>query len=157
MKQHIYLCSRIAKDAHPLNDAAASALREAGYEVFAPHEAPYNQEVSPETLDQDVYELDMREMLRSDACVVVGRIGLDCTFEAGWFQGRNVPTFWWLPKHVQATAKPTPMLHGVPKYEDLQTVVAAVKLALYASWKDGMKSEMYKDWIKAKLKLAGIK
>ena len=134
MKRRLYLCSRVSKEAHILNDTAASALREAGLEVFAPHEAPYNQEVSPETLDQDVYELDMREMLRSDACVVVGRIGLDCATEVGWFQGRNVPTFWWVPKGTAGTDKPTPMLHAVPRYEDLQTVVAAVKLSLYTSW-----------------------
>lgn len=129
--KRIYLCSRVAKDAHQLNDEATSALREAGYEVFAPHEAPYNQEVSPDTLDEDVYHLDMTEMMRSHACVVVGRIGIDCAFESGWFQGRNLPIFWYLPKNVEATSKSSPMLHGISKYDSLPIVVAAIKFCLY--------------------------
>jgi hypothetical protein len=32
-------------------------------------------------------------MQSADICVVVGRVGKDCSFEIGWFYGRYIPIY----------------------------------------------------------------
>ena len=116
----IYLCSRTAPDARDLNDKAARFLRRVGYQVFVPHEAPYNQADHPEIPDSTVYKLDMAEMTLSDACVVVGRIGADCGFEVGWFQAQGVPVAWYVSTTTDVGR--CPMLYKVPKFKLLTEV-----------------------------------
>ena len=98
MQKKIYLCSRVAYDARPLNDEVAKSLRTAGFEVYVPHEqAPNN--LSQEDMDQGRYDtatifhLDHEAMQAADACVVVGRTGKDCAWEMGWFFAQRVPVF----------------------------------------------------------------
>jgi nucleoside 2-deoxyribosyltransferase len=89
------LCSRIAKDAHPINNEVTAYLRSQGYIVFVPHEAHYNETVDgAHAPDKEIYEQDMSEIRRSDVCVVVGKIGADCGFEVGWFERNGTPTVW---------------------------------------------------------------
>lgn len=107
----IYLCSRVAYDAHDVNDGIAKLLRAAGHEVFVPHEAPYNTRRC--SSDEEIYQRDMAEMLAADACVIVGRIGVDCAFEVGWFQNHGTPMVWYVPKTGQVAR--SPMLHLVKK------------------------------------------
>lgn len=116
LKKRVYLCSRLAADARPLNEEASSALERAGYEVFVPHLQPYNTDSG--YTDQQIYSHDMKAMLAADACVIVGRIGVDCAFEVGWFQARGVPTVWWKP------TKGSPMLDYVAKRENLDGVLS---------------------------------
>lgn len=94
--KNIYLCSRVAYDARPLNNIVAKSLRDVGFEVYVPHEqAPNN--LSTEDIEQGrfdketIFKIDFAAMNQADLCVVVGRIGKDCAFEIGWFYGRNIP------------------------------------------------------------------
>lgn len=95
----IYLCSRIADDARPLNNQVASQLRALGYDVYVPHEQKPNNP-SPEDKAEGrwdvetIFKLDHGAMKESDVCVVVGRVGVDCSFEVGWFYGRGLPIFY---------------------------------------------------------------
>src|SRR5271157_5725379 len=93
-KLSVYLCSRVAPNARPLNDRVAKSLRKAGFSVFVPHEEEVNNlppgaSLSPEK----VFELDFGAMTKADLCVVVGRTGKDCAWEIGWFYGRRVPIY----------------------------------------------------------------
>lgn len=121
----VYLCSRVAFDAHKHNVRAARALQAAGYSVFVPHLAPHNQAANPDSTDEDVYRLDMAEMMMADACVVVGRIGVDCAFEVGWFQAMGVPTVWYVPTGVDVGRNP--MLHLVDRVRSTMSLVKLLK------------------------------
>lgn len=97
MKQ-IYLCSRVAYDARPLNNTVAASLRSVGFEVYVPHEqAPNN--LSQDDMDagrfdvETIFKIDFAAMNKADACVVVGRHGKDCAWELGWFYARNIPVY----------------------------------------------------------------
>lgn len=106
---NIYLCSRVAKDAHELNNTAAKALRELGHTVFVPHEQHYNEimEGTAHHIDDSaIYHQDMEAMGEADVCVAVGRLGVDCAFEVGWFQGQGIPVYWLLPTSVEAGRHP---------------------------------------------------
>lgn len=97
---NIYLCSRVAKDAHELNNTVAKALRELGHTVFVPHEQHYNQimaNTADQVSDEEIYTQDMTAMYNANACVVVGKVGVDCSFEMGWFQGRGISIFCYRP------------------------------------------------------------
>jgi nucleoside 2-deoxyribosyltransferase len=116
----IYLCSRIAKDAHDLNNQVAQALRQLGHEVFVPHEQHYNEIMGgkAEQVDEaEIYTQDMEAMEASDICVAVGRIGVDCAFELGWFEGSNVPIFWYRPEGLEYGRHP--MLYAIPTYTEI--------------------------------------
>lgn len=106
----IYLVSRVAFDARQANLKVANTLREAGHSVFVPHTASYNENDSQDSTDEDIYRQDMAEMLAADAAVIVGRIGVDCAFEVGWFQNQGIPTFW-----INPPPDRSPMLFLVPK------------------------------------------
>lgn len=113
MSHRIYLCSRVSYDARELNTRVATNLRNNGFNVYVPHEeAPNN--LSQEDIDEarfdvkTIFEYDFKAMANADACVVVGRIGKDCSFEIGWFFAQGIPIF-----HVPAgdeTYKTSPML-----------------------------------------------
>lgn len=97
-KIQIYLCSRVALDARAENMQVATILRNAGFEVYVPHEqAPNN--LSQEDIDQGrydretIFKLDFAAMRKADICVVVGRTGRDCAWEMGWFSAKGVPLF----------------------------------------------------------------
>ena len=112
----IYLSSRVAEDAHQVNNRVAAFLRRAGFSVFVPHEAAHNR--APGATEEEIYRADMSEMLQADVCVVVGRIGVDCAFEVGWLQNHGVPMVWaFPPKDVYH-----PMLSLVPKVNSLTAV-----------------------------------
>lgn len=113
----IYLCSRTAKDAHATNLKVAKYLRMKGHVVFLPQEADYNLKNSE---DEEIYQNDMAQMLNADACVVVEKIGVDCSFEVGWFQGMGVPTVW-LQDGEEGRH---PMLHKVKKVTTLTSVAS---------------------------------
>jgi len=84
---NIYLCSRIRADALDLNVKVCVALRREGHEVFLPQSSPAQM-----SRRQDViYKEDLEAMEEADACVVVPRIGTDCSWEIGWFCSRNIP------------------------------------------------------------------
>ena len=124
---NIYLCSRVAKDAHEMNNAVAKALRELGHSVFVPHEQHYNQIMAGTAHlveDVTIYCQDMDAMLEAELCVVVGRVGVDCAFEVGWFQGAQVPTYWYKP--VGPDYGRHPMLYAIPPYTDISALVAAI-------------------------------
>lgn len=96
--KRIYLCSRVAYDARPLNNEIARSLRQAGFEVYVPHEeAPNN--LSPEDIEharydvETIYKMDFAAMNRSDICVAVGRLGKDCSWELGWFYANGIPVY----------------------------------------------------------------
>lgn len=98
---NIYLCSRVAKDAHELNNIVAKALRNLGHVVFVPHEQHYNQimaNTADQVSDEEIYTQDMNAMLDAELCVVVGRVGVDCSFEIGWFDGQGTPVFFYRPE-----------------------------------------------------------
>jgi nucleoside 2-deoxyribosyltransferase len=124
------MCSRIAKDAHSINNRVASYLRGKGYKVFVPHEAHYNESSingGKRAPDSEIYEQDMAEMLAADACVVVGRIGTDCGFEVGWFQNHGVDTVWYTGT---VDIGWHPMLHLVPKVKHLKKIDRFIQEAL---------------------------
>lgn len=98
MMKRIYLCSRVAYDARPLNERVAQSLEYAGFEVYVPHrEAPNN--LSKEDIEQarydveTIYKMDFAAMNRSDICVAVGRLGKDCSWELGWFYANGIPVY----------------------------------------------------------------
>jgi nucleoside 2-deoxyribosyltransferase len=98
MKTKVYLCSRVAYDARPLNDVVARSLRAAGFEVYVPHEqAPNN--LSPADMaagrfdKETIFRLDFAALSESDVLVAVGRMGRDCAWELGYAYGQNKPIF----------------------------------------------------------------
>lgn len=93
--KRIYLCSRVSLDAREKNELVATALEQAGYLVYVPHRQKFNN-FSGST-DREIYEQDMAAMKKSDACIIVGENGTDCSMEIGWFYGREVPLFWFSP------------------------------------------------------------
>lgn len=97
-KLYVYLCSRIHEEARPLNDRVAKSLRDAGFEVYVPHEQKPNNPTAEDKAAgrwdvETIYKLDSEAMRRADLCVVVGRTGRDCAYEIGWFHARGVPVF----------------------------------------------------------------
>lgn len=118
---NIYLCSRVAIDAHAQNNLVAKALRDAGYTVFVPHEQHYNQIIAgfAETVpDVEIYTQDSNAMKESALCVIVGRIGVDCGYEVGYFQGRNIPCVWFCPD--PSVLGRHPMLYTVTRVADTE-------------------------------------
>lgn len=90
----IYLCSRVAEDARPDNERVAQALEAAGFDVYVPHRQKPNNPEPGETWDHNkIFLMDLNAMKQSDACVVVGRFGKDCSWELGWFFAKNIPVF----------------------------------------------------------------
>lgn len=94
----VYLCSRVAYDARPLNDDVAKSLRAAGFEVYVPHEqAPNNlsaDDIKHGRYDKEtIFRIDHAAMKTADICVAVGRMGADCSWELGWFAAKDVPVF----------------------------------------------------------------
>lgn len=89
----VYLCSRIAYDARPLNNKVAASLLKAGFEVYIPHEqAPNNPIPDGGRFDAEtIFRLDYTAMQRSNVCVAVGRLGKDCAWELGWFYANKIP------------------------------------------------------------------
>jgi nucleoside 2-deoxyribosyltransferase len=127
--KRIYMCSRVGADAVRLNAKAAAYLRRKGYHVFAPHEAAHNEvRFGVHASDDVIYAGDMAEMVQADACVMVGRIGVDCAFEAGWFQGMGVPTVWYTPPSSPGGWHP--MLYRVPRVKELIQVLRFLKTFL---------------------------
>lgn len=112
----VYLSSRVAPDAHAVNDRVAAFLRRIGLSVFVPHEAGYNH--APGASDPEIYSADMAEMMQADLCVLVGRIGVDCAFEVGWLQNHEVPIVWAFPPKDAHH----PMLSQVPRVQSLTAV-----------------------------------
>lgn len=95
---NVYLCSRVAHDARPINNIVAKSLRDFGFNVYVPHEeAPNNlsaEDIAQGRFDKDtIFKLDFSAMQSADICVVVGRVGKDCSFEIGWFYGRYIPIY----------------------------------------------------------------
>lgn len=121
----LYLCSRTAFDARLTNLRVANGLKKAGYDVFVPHLAPHNQADNPNVQDLDVYRYDKAEMMVADACVVVGRIGVDCAWEVGWFQANGVPVVWYVPTGVDVGR--SPMLSTVDRVKSVVGVVKFLK------------------------------
>jgi hypothetical protein len=64
----------------------------------------------------------MSEMLLADVCVIVGRIGVDCAFEAGWFQERGIPTVWYAPTGLRPGIGRHPMLFKILKVIKLEFI-----------------------------------
>lgn len=94
----VYLCSRVSEDARPVNKIVASSLRKVGYQVYVPHEqAPNNltsEDIEAGRYDTStIFKLDFAAMTQSDICVVVGRVGKDCSWEIGWFYAKNIPIY----------------------------------------------------------------
>lgn len=97
-KQYVYLCSRISEDARPLNDRVAKSLREAGFEVYVPHEQKPNNPTAEDKAAgrwdvKTIFKLDYEAMVKADLCVVVGRTGRDCAWEQGYFYAYAVPVY----------------------------------------------------------------
>jgi nucleoside 2-deoxyribosyltransferase len=95
---NIYLCSRVAHDARPLNNIVAQSLRDYGFTVYVPHEqAPNNltqEDIEQGRFDKEtIFQIDFAAMKQADLCVVVGRVGKDCAWEIGWFYGKNIPIY----------------------------------------------------------------
>jgi nucleoside 2-deoxyribosyltransferase len=87
MTMKVYLCARVAEDARELNDKVARALRARGLTVFVPHEEDLvnpNHKAAP-------FGKDFAEMLKAEVVVVVGRLGVDCAAEVGWFSAMLTP------------------------------------------------------------------
>lgn len=125
MKRKIYLCSRVSQDAHVINNTVADALKDAGYDVYVPHLQPFNSNAN--SSDSEIYAQDMAAMKEADMCVAVGRLGVDCAFECGYFQGSGVPIYWYKPADV--TMGRSPMLHFIQAtatYPDLGRLIEDV-------------------------------
>lgn len=88
---YIYLCSRVAADARPLNDEVAATLRSAGHTVYVPHEQAPNNPADGRYNKELIFEMDFAAMNRADQCVAVGRLGRDCSWELGFFYAKNIP------------------------------------------------------------------
>lgn len=89
----IYLCSRVAADARPLNNQVAQSLRASGFEVYVPHDQKPNNPEDGRFNKDEIWRHDFAAMNDADLCVVVGRFGKDCSFEIGWFYSQRVPIF----------------------------------------------------------------
>lgn len=92
-KPFVYLCSRVAKDARPLNSIVAKSLIANGFEVYVPHEQAPNNPADGRFCAEDIYHYDFAAMQKADLCVVVGKTGKDCSFEIGWFSAKSIPVF----------------------------------------------------------------
>jgi nucleoside 2-deoxyribosyltransferase len=79
-------------------------MRAAGHSVFVPHEQHYN--TIDNASDADIYHFDMNAMLEAEVCVVVSRVGVDCAFEIGWFEGQDVPVLYYLPTSIELDRHP---------------------------------------------------
>jgi nucleoside 2-deoxyribosyltransferase len=133
-KPYVYLCSRIAEEARPLNDRVAASLRAAGFEVYVPHEQKPN---NPTPEDKaagrwdvaTIFKLDYEAMERADICVVVGKTGRDCAWEKGWFYAKEIPIFF-VPNGDESW-KTCPMLipgfTEFPHLHDPDTVGEAIR------------------------------
>ena len=110
----IYLCSRVAADAHAYNNLVAAALKALGHEVFVPHLAEYNEREGAS--ESEIFRQDFTQMLEADACVVVGRVGIDCAWEMGWFSGSGKPIYWVLSYLHEKTS---PMLNGIRRIDSV--------------------------------------
>jgi nucleoside 2-deoxyribosyltransferase len=122
----IYLISRVAEDARPLNNKVAAALEAAGYEVFIPHAQPFNN--SSGASDAEIYAQDINAMKSADLFVAVGRLGIDCSFELGWAQGRDVPIYRYLPDSIKVERSPMHhFVNSTATYKELEKLVDDVK------------------------------
>lgn len=121
----IYLCSRVAQDARPMNNLVAEALKAAGYDVFIPHEQPHNN--ASGASDAEIFAQDMGAMKTADICVAVGRLGVDCAFEIGWFQSRDVPIYRYLPEPDKDRHPMFHKMNATSTYKDLQQLLEELK------------------------------
>lgn len=125
----VYLCSRIAKDAHAVNNVVAETLRDAGHDVFVPHEQHYNQIMAgtdDQVPDSEIYEQDFAAMKTSRICVVVGRVGVDCAWEIGWFSANGVRVLWFDPPVTRHPMLSGPQVYKVSTLFEMMAFVAGV-------------------------------
>lgn len=90
-KPALYLSARISPDAHAYNDKVASLL-EGYFDVFKPH-AFQASESDHTQIGISVYNQDIGAMEMSDLAVILPPYGRDCSWEIGWYKGRNIPAF----------------------------------------------------------------
>ncbi|OGD63938.1 hypothetical protein A3A71_01885 [Candidatus Berkelbacteria bacterium RIFCSPLOWO2_01_FULL_50_28] len=85
----LYLIARISKDAHDWNEEVCSHFK-APIEIFIPHHHnPYNLE-HPK-IPQPVVNTDINAMQEAHIGFALPEFGNDCSFETGWFAGKNKP------------------------------------------------------------------
>lgn len=132
--KRIYLCSRVAFEAREFNSQVAKAFRDAGFEVYVPHEqAPNNltqSDMDAGRFDKEtIFKLDYAAMDKADLCVVVGKIGRDCAWEIGHFEAWGIPIYFVPGTHSDWNTSPMliPSLTFYPIITD--PVDAAVNLA----------------------------
>ncbi len=123
----VYLCSRVAQDARPMNNLVADALIAAGYDVFVPHTQKHNNHSGAS--DAEIYQQDMDAMKSADICVAVGRLGVDCGYEIGWFEGRDVPVYRYLPEPDKDRHPMFHKMNATSTYKDLQQLVNELQKA----------------------------
>lgn len=92
-KPKVYLCARVSKDAHAINNRIIDCLNPY-FEVFAPHkkEVQLKDPINP----LDIYNLDMDAMSSADICLTIAPYGKDCSWEMGHFVGQNKPVFMYI-------------------------------------------------------------
>lgn len=86
---NVYLIARISPDAHSWNDAVCDSLDDR-FEVFKPQEHnPFNTD--HRDLQQDVFDVDLAAMERSQIGLVLPPYGRDCAWEVGWYAHSEKP------------------------------------------------------------------
>ena len=93
-KPKVYLCARVSKDAHEMNEKIMDSLSPY-FDVFAPHkkEAELEQPKDP----VKIYNLDLDGMDNAEICMTIAPYGKDCSWEMGYFVGQRKSVFMYVP------------------------------------------------------------
>lgn len=93
-KPKVYLCARVSKDAHEMNNRICELLSP-HFDVFAPHQK--EAELKEPKVPMEIYQLDIDAMKAADLCVTIAPYGKDCSWEMGHFTGEQKPVFMYVP------------------------------------------------------------
>ncbi len=93
-KLKVYLCARVSKDAHEINNRV-SELLSPHFDVFVPHQK--EAELKHPKVPMEIYQLDVDAMLAAAICVTIAPYGKDCSWEMGHFAGQGKPIFMYVP------------------------------------------------------------
>ena len=87
-EMNIYLIARIWRKAHSWNEEVVSHLKPP-IQVFIPHKHnPYD--VAPESFQQEIHDVDMGAICKSQGALLLPGYGNDCAYEVGIYKMLNV-------------------------------------------------------------------
>lgn len=85
----IYLCSRLTQAAKQWNDEVSKELN-SEFSLFRPQDIDLSNVVEDHQ-DQAAYQADIQGMTQSHLLLVLPPYGRDCSWEIGWFCGKERP------------------------------------------------------------------